>query len=196
MAQSLTVTSELEAVNTMLEAIGASPVSSLTVSVDADVTNALSVLHETSKEVQSQGWDFNTDTEYAMARTLEGYYVVPDNVLAIDVAETFGHVRATQRAGKMWDQANHTFIWDVDLKFDVTWFFAFEELPQTARHYITLRAARKFQARFLGSTTLGQFTEKDEFAARSIFVDAESLDANHNILTGSEATLRVIHRRA
>lgn len=195
MSQPLTVTTKLEAVNTMLQAVGSTPVSSLTVSVDADVTNALAVLHETSKEVQSQGWDFNTDTRYSMARTIEGHYLVPDNMLACDVSEWHPAVRATYRAGKLWDQRKHTFVWDVDLTFNVTWFFAFEELPEAARHYITMKAARKFQARVLGSSSLGKFTEQDELEARSIFIDAEALDANHNIITGSESTARVIHRR-
>lgn len=192
--QPLVATTELEAVNTMLQAAGADPVSSLDVSADSDVTNARSILAETCKQVQSQGWDFNTDERYPMARTIAGEYVVPANMAAIDVSDDFPEVRLTERAGKLWDQEKFTFTWDRELTFNVTWLFPFEELPQTARHYINMKAARKFQARMLGSESLGKFTAQDESEAFSIFTDAEALDAHHNILTGNRSVSRVLNR--
>ena len=187
-------TTELEAVNTMLQAVGADPVSSLTGSPDSDVANALSILHETSKQIQSQGWNFNLDQKYSLARTIDNYYVVPDNVAVMDVSDDYPTVRATIRAGKMWDQDNHTFVWDKDLTFDIVWLFPFTELPQTARHYITMKAARKFQARMLGSEGLGKFTGQDEAEALYIFTDAEALDAHHNILTDNYSVYRTLNR--
>lgn len=189
------VSTKLEAINTMLGAIGADPVASLTVSVDGDVTAAISILDETLREVLSQGWDFNTDRRYPMARTVDDEYLVPDNVAAIDVSDEHPDIRATQRAGKMWDQENHTFIWDRDLTFNVTWLFPFDELPQAAKNYIALKAARRFQGRALGSDNLGKYAEDDEMWARSIFLDAEGIDAQHNILTGNYSVFRVLNRR-
>ncbi|TAJ97148.1 MAG: hypothetical protein EPO10_22775 [Reyranella sp.] len=195
MADLPSVSTKLEAINTMLGAIGSSPVQSLTVSVDGDVTTALTILDETLKEVLSQGWDFNTDTRYPIARTIDNEYLVPSNVAAIDVSDEHPEVRATQRAGKMWDQENHTFTWDRDLTFNITWLFPFDELPQTAKNYIALKAARRFQGRALGSDNLGKYAENDEMEARTIFLDAEGVDAQHNILTGNYAVYRVLNRR-
>lgn len=195
-SQAPTVTTELDAVNMMLGTLGSDPVSSLDVSADSDVTNARSVLAETLKEVLSQGWDFNVDERYPMTRTVEGFYAVPSNVLAFDVSDDFPDVRATLRAGKLWDQNKFTFIWDKDLTFNVTWSFPFEELPQTARYYIATKAARKFQGRVLGSDTVAKYTDKDEAEAYAIFVDAEAIDARHNILTGNYTTYRVLNRWA
>lgn len=189
-------TTELEAINEMLQAVGASPVSSTNVSADLDVTSAISLLREVSREVQSQGWDFNTDKKYALSRTVTNEYVVPDNVLSIDTSDDFPNIRATYRNAKLWDQNEHTFTWDVALTFDIVWLFPFTELPETARHYITMKAARKLQARVLGSSSLGRFTDRDEADAESIFKDAEGLEADHNILTGSNAGWRVIRRWA
>ena len=53
-------TSELEAVNTILSATGEAPVNSLTGSLPIDATQALSLLKEISREVQSAGWHFFT----------------------------------------------------------------------------------------------------------------------------------------
>lgn len=197
MSQPVYAMTELEAVNIMLEAIGADQVSSLSVSTNSDVNHAKTILTESVRELLSQGWDFNTDTRYSLARTTPGgEYVVPPNVAAIDVSDEFPEVRATFRGGKLWDQENHTFTWDKDLTFDIVWLFPFDQLPQTARQYITMIAARKLQGRLLGSDTAGKYTEQDELAARSAFVDAEAIDAKHNILTGNYSVARVLNRSA
>jgi hypothetical protein len=62
----LTVTTKLEAVNTMLTSIGESPVNTITASTTTDVSIAIQILDNVSREVQSVGWYFNTDTNYKL----------------------------------------------------------------------------------------------------------------------------------
>lgn len=190
----ITATTELEAVNSMLEAIGAEPVNTLSASEDSDVAHAKSILSEVTREVLSQGWDFNTDREYALPRTVGGEYLVPPNVLDIDISDSLPNLRGVFRDGKLWDQTNHTFVWTVALKFDIAWLFPFDELPPTARHYIAMKAARKFQARMLGSSTLERYTSADEADAFNIFKDAEALSGDFNILTGNYSVYRALNR--
>ena len=57
----MTTTTKLMAVNTILSTVGEAPVNNLT-AVTADVRIAESVLDEVSREVQSAGWHFNTET--------------------------------------------------------------------------------------------------------------------------------------
>ena len=52
---------ELEAVNILLTTIGEAPVNTLTGNQVTDVSIANQVLNEVSREVQSQGWHFNTE---------------------------------------------------------------------------------------------------------------------------------------
>jgi hypothetical protein len=47
----------------------------------------------------------------------------------------------------------------------VTWAFAFEDLPETARCYIATAAGRRFQSKVIGSTILDRFEEEDELKA-------------------------------
>ena len=61
---------ELEAVNVLLTTIGEAPVNTLTGNQVTDVTIARQVLNEVSREVQSQGWYFNTEN---------GVTLTPDN---------------------------------------------------------------------------------------------------------------------
>ena len=64
-----TLTTQLEAVNSMLSYISESPVNA----IPADLTTlppsaeiAVNLLAETSREVQSEGWHFNTEKEYEL----------------------------------------------------------------------------------------------------------------------------------
>ena len=57
----LATTTKLEAINSMLTAIGESPVNTITQATTTDVSIALSTLENVSREIQSQGWFFNTD---------------------------------------------------------------------------------------------------------------------------------------
>ncbi len=56
-------TTQLEAVNTMLSAIGETPTTAdiITANSSADVVMAVQILDEVTKEVESQGWNFNTE---------------------------------------------------------------------------------------------------------------------------------------
>ena len=53
-------TTELEAVNIMLAAIGEAPINSLIGTLPVDARIAQSTLTEVNKSVQSEGWSFNT----------------------------------------------------------------------------------------------------------------------------------------
>lgn len=194
MAGNLTPTTELEAVNLMLGAIDAAPVNSLSGDNDLDVVQALAILRQVNREVQSIGWHFNTDRRYPLARNLAGNIVVPANILSIDTSSDYQDRDLSQRAGKMWDKANLSFTFTEDLTFDVTWFFEFTDIPETARNYIALRAARRFQNRRLGSDSLGNFTEKDEMEAYMIFKSAEGIEADYSILDGDPTARMVVNR--
>ena len=70
----------------------------------------------------------------------------------------------------------------------VTWFLAYEELPESARRYIAVRAARLFQTSVLGSDQLYVFTEKHEEEAYLIFAQEHAdftYARGHNFLSGS-----------
>lgn len=187
------LTSELDALNTMLDAIGASPVNTLD-DPNVDVAKARAVLAQTSREVQSRGWHWNTDEKYAIARTVAGEYLVPPSVLRIDVSNDFPTWDVTPRSGKLWDKINRTFTFTEDLTFDVTWLLDFTDMPEAARNYIALRAARRFQERALGSASISRFQRDDEAQAWATLLGDDADGADHNMLSGSWAVARVLNR--
>jgi hypothetical protein len=83
------------------------------------------------------------------------------------------------RGKRLYDRKEHSYQFNETIYADITLLLPFEEIPEAARRYITVRAARIYQDRAVGSDTLHKFNEKDELKARAILVDyqTESADA-------------------
>lgn len=196
MATVLTLTTEIEAINTMLSVIGESPISSLQEGAAvADAVTARSTLNEVSRQVQSKGWHFNTDKGITLSPALgSGEIILPANCLRVDPSEDDFDVDAVQRGLKLYNRRTHSFVFDRTIKVDMVILLPFNELPQAARHYITIKAARVFQSRTVGSDTLFQFTSVDERDALLAFKRAEGITGDYNILTGNPSVYRTLNR--
>jgi len=78
------VTTELEAVNVMLGTIGEQPVNSLDISTISEVSIASNILFDISREVQTRGYSWNTDTEYPLAVS-GGEIPLPLNCIDVNI---------------------------------------------------------------------------------------------------------------
>lgn len=177
---------ELQAVNRMLAAVGESPV----VSLDAplpEVLQARDVLSTVSLEVQSKGWHFNSDSNVKLSPDGIGNIFVATNALRVDATDDYADV--TVRGGRLYDKSENTYTFKAAVLADVVWFFAFDTLPQAAKHYIYIKAARRFQREYLGSASLEKLTEQDEQDALVNLLDFESAGADYNLLTGNQDNL-------
>lgn len=189
----MTPTTKLEAVNIMLSTIGESPVNSLSSGlVDAEM--AETILNSVSREVQGQGWNFNREYELVMGPTLDGEIVIPNNVLRADATNTPDSYDLVQRGNRMYDKRNHTFKIKREVKLDLVVQLQFEELPEVARRYIAVKAARIFQDRVVGSDTLHGFNQQDEAQAYFELKEFESDVEDFNIMD-NYSVYRVIDRR-
>ncbi len=192
----LTLTTELDAINIMLGTIGESPINSLDAATGVvDAVTARSILSEVAVQVQEEGWHFNTDYEFVLtpdASTKE-IYVAP-NTIEVDVSPYTSDVDVAIRGNRLYDRKNKTYQFQKDIKADLTILLEFNELPQAARHYITIRAARVFQQRVVGSQLLGAYTDQDEARALRAMRRYEARTGDYNILTGNYSVMRVIDR--
>tara|TARA_X000001382_G_scaffold10860_1_gene7433 strand:- start:3413 stop:4024 length:612 start_codon:yes stop_codon:yes gene_type:complete len=188
-----TVTSKLEAINVMLTAIGESPVNTITSSTTTDVSIAVQILDNVSREIQSVGWHFNTDVNYKLAKNTSNQIVLPSNCLRVDNTHEDADLDLVERNRKLWDRKNHTYTITKDIKVNITWLLEFTEIPETARRYITIRAARIFQDRMLASETLHRFHQVDEIQALSALKEHEGDTRDHSIFD-NYSTYRVIDR--
>lgn len=187
MTDFVTPTTTLQAVNEMLRTIGESPVTSVE-SVDplpVDVETALNALRFVSREVQARGWHFNSEVAYPLVRNGSNEIEVPTNALRLDTTTDYSHYDVVVRGSRLYDRIEHSYTFTEDLEVNMVVVLPFEDLPEAARNYIALRAARRFQAGAVGSQILQSFSEADEIAAHALMLDAEGDTADFNILTGT-----------
>lgn len=196
MSTVLTPTTELEAINTILSVIGESPISSTSeISSVADAVTAQSILSEVSRQVQTKGWHFNSDKQITLSPdAYSGEITVPPNCLRVDTSGNDRDVDVVHRGTRLYDRIKHTYKIDKPLVVDMIVLLPFTELPQSARHYITIKAARIFQSRTVGSEALYQFTALDEKDALVDLKKAEGITGDYNILTGNPTVFRSLRR--
>ena len=178
-------TTELEAINIMLAAIAEAPINSLTGTLPVDAVTARSTLAEFNKEIQSEGWSFNTETDVTLTRDGSNQISLPANVLRVD-ANIHQHptIDPIQRGLKLYDRQNNKYEFDEDLICTVVYFREFDEIPEPARHYMNIQAARKFVDRLVSDQALRTYTLQDEQRARAILMETDLANGDHNVLRG------------
>ena len=188
----MTATTELEAVNIMLAAIGEAPVNTLTGTLPVDVKLAQTTLEEVNKEVQTEGWSFNTEINVELTRDGSNNIALSSNVLIVDPnIHDHPDVDAIQIGLKLYDRKEHTYEFDDDLKCTVVYFRTFNDIPEPAKRYINIKAARIFVDRLVSDEGLRTYTQQDEVRARSILMETDLSNADHNILRGDPALTSV-----
>lgn len=180
----MTPTSELDAVNTILSGIGEAPINSFKDNT-SDVAVARRVLNEVSKDIQLEGFHWNTEDNYPLKVDNKGEIRVSPTLVRVHFSEPTDQ-QLTIRGGKVYDRVNHSYIFPLDtvLYCTVTLLLTFEDMPESARRFITIKALRVFQERVLGSQTLSSFQQQDEARARAALMADERKHKTPNILTG------------
>lgn len=148
----LTPITELDAVNDIIGSIGESPVNSIENPANVDVINAIRILTLTNRQVQAKGWSFNT---------IDSYFLNPDiftkkirwvdNILFLKGTDGTRYVK---RGAYVYDLTHQTDIFNNKIEVECILLVPFEDLPDSMRSYITAKAAREFQLRYLGDADL------------------------------------------
>jgi hypothetical protein len=186
-------TTKLDAVNTMLSAIGEAPVNSLSSGlVEAEI--AETILNTVDREVQSEGWHFNTEYKKSFAQDTNGEIPLGNDVLRADAHLDANSKDLVQRGLRMYDRKNHTFAIKQAVKLDVVVQLDFEDMPEVAKRYVTLKATRIFQDRVVGSNTLHDFQERDEQMALMQLKEFDARTDDNNIFDNYDV-FKVIDRQ-
>ena len=177
------MTTKLEAINQMLAGIGQAPVVSLD-TTNPEISLAQSILDSVNREVQGEGWHFNTEINYPFTPNASGYIVVPPNVLQLSDNKISNKQKyqTVLRDGKLYDKVNHTYVFPQGnpIPCDVVWLFDYEDLAQVFQDYITQRATRMFAGSVVGSETMFKFNAQDETILRAncLAYDTSTSDVN------------------
>lgn len=181
-------TTELEAINTILASVGELPVTSLA-SSDPTVTVAQNTLNEVSRAVQGLGWFWNSETDVELTAAADAI-VIASNVLRIDVARKGPNAanyiqKYNSGVKQLYDKENKTFTISTGsvIKADIVYLYDFAAVPQAARRFIMLKAARLFAGRFLNDRGRLQAASVEELDAWRALKREEDETGDFNILT-------------
>ena len=180
---------ELQAVNVLLTTIGESPVNTLTGNQVTDVTIANQVITEVSREVQAQGWHFNTEDKVVLSRDVANNIIIPSDVARIDTP----NFNTTIRGGKLFNLTDRTYVFSSSVEASIVYFQDFAVLPEVVKNYISTRASRIFSDRMLNSETIHKMVSRDEQKALTDLKAFESDTADFNMMDNF-AVARVMKR--
>jgi hypothetical protein len=208
----LEAATELEAVNAMLSAIGEQPVTTLA-TAQPDVAMALNTLRNHARQVQSEGWRFNTEFGFQLSpddtldwedndgvTTTLNIFLIPANLAKFSLTATAEQATLDViiRPSRVYEvtAAPALVFYDRSLNrdgFDSTifdylyinpvWYYDFPHLPQEARQLIFVRSARQFVQEKLGSDALASFKTLDERIAYRDLKEAHGLEDKYNMNT-------------
>ena len=185
---------ELEAVNEILSAIGSSPVLSIEgddAKLNVDIINAKRILEGVSKEIQSRGYNFNSSYNvYLQPNTMSNQVPCPPSYLGF-----FGTgYKLVRREGYFFDMNTQSGDFPEGLIINLIVEVPFEELPEVFRKYITIKACRIFQARYLGSAELDGHLMTEEAGAYADIVDYDLVSGDYNVFEDDQTISQNIQR--
>lgn len=190
----ITRTTELEAINEMLRAIGEAPVSTIDTG-NSDVTTALDLLRSHSRRVQALGWHFNTERDTIIIPDGNGYLNVPSNALKIDASGYQAYQDVIQRGTKLYDKENKTFVFTESITVDIVVGLDWDELPESARAHIIALAGLEFVDTDIGSDIRHQFTASRVQQSRLLLESEETENGDYNMLRDSRSGAEISNRR-
>ena len=175
---------ELSAVNSILGSIGQSPVTELNYE-NPEVSFIYNILTEVNKDVQNEGWHFNTEYHIKLSpEDTTGYITLPNNTLQYDIHDglTDKTVDVVVRNGRLYDLVQHTDVFTNDIYVDAVTLYPFADLPNPFQRYITYRSAVRAATQLVSNPVLGQALVVDETKARATCVEYECKQGDHSFL--------------
>ena len=172
-------TQELPAINQILSSCGQAPVTTLD-QTNPDVAIAYDTLLQVNREIQSEGWTFNTEYHYEMTRDASGEVAIPNNMIQIKLTENSANKEfdCIRRSGKLYDRQHHTYdLSDIsgdNIECDIVWEFDWIDLPEPIQNYVTARASTFVSQRIVGSTDQYSMLQQQEALARALALEYET----------------------
>ena len=175
---------ELSAVNSILGAIGQSPVTSID-KTNPEIGFIYNLLRDSNVDVQNEGWHFNTERHVTYTPDSNGKIAIGNDVLRMDVTDGWNkrEFDVVKRGGYLYDKYDHTDDWSdtTEMLLDIVKLFVFTDLPMVFQRYIIYRAARLAATQLVINPQLVQLLAQQEVAARAACVEYECNQGNHNM---------------
>ena len=183
---------ELPAVNQILASVGQAPVTTLD-QTNPDVAIAYDTLTSVSREVQAEGWTFNTENWVKFTPDSDNEIQISNNILQIDLHdEVDNQYEAIRKKDisdgiiKLYEKVNHTFTWDSTkwtdgVRCNVVYLYDWIELPIPVQDYIVARAAAIVSSRIVGDAQQYQILSQKEQWNRAQAMEYECNQGDYTI---------------
>ena len=173
---------ELSAVNSILGAIGQSPLTTLNFD-NPEVAMIYNLLRDANVDTQAEGWHFNTEKHVKFAIDANGRIAIGNDILSMDLHDNQARRTSNlvRRNGFIYDKQDHTDVFTADLDLDVFRLYNFEDLPVIFRRYITYRASRVAATKLVANPQLVKLLAQQEALARAALMEYECNQAHHSM---------------
>ena len=174
---------ELSAVNSILGSIGQSPITTLNYE-NPEIAYIYNILNEVNKDVQNEGWHFNTENHVKTSPDANGNITLPANTLRYDLNDDSHNktVDLVIRDGKLYDLVDHTDVFTGDIYLDVVTLYQFTDLPNPFQRYITYRASVRAATQLVSNPQLVTLLRQQEAVSRATCMEYECNQASHSYM--------------
>jgi len=171
---------ELKAVNGILASVGQAPVTTLD-QTNPDVAICYQTLLDVSRQVQAEGWTFNTEYNFPLNINTDDTVAIPNNTLQISLAQgypAYGDKDAVRRTidgvPYLYERVAHTYKWTgISVFVDIVSLIEWQDLPLPFQAYVTGRASTITSQRIISDPTLYQMLTQQEQYLRSQAMEYE-----------------------
>lgn len=185
---------ELEAVNMLLAVIGEAPIDKLGDTGTNEITDASlarKTLKEVSRDVQAEGWTWNTNFNVKITPDSKNQFLVDTDTLSVlFYPDAYPDRQYVMRGAKVYDRYKNKFDFgdEVDqlIISEQVMFLEWDNVPHTAQQYAAIRAARIYSDRFVNSNAVYVYTSQDEEYARAMLIRGEERNQDSNLLWGND----------
>jgi hypothetical protein len=184
--------SKLDAVNICLNAKGEPKVTDLA-STGVDAEEALDLITETSRSIQLKGWYWNKE-QYTLSPDGSGFIQLPGNTASVRTMEENLVDLYVQRGTRLYNLKDHTFVFTVPVKVELTLMLDWDDLTATMKMLVTARAATILQERTIGAPDLDAYIKTWATDAWNDLVRDENRVRRPNMLRDNWSTNQIVQR--
>ena len=200
----ISIDTELSAVNSILGAIGQAPITALNtqttttsdssqISENPEIAMIYNLLRDANVDTQSEGWHFNSEYNVKFTPNSNKKIVIGDNILSMDLHgnQTKRNYDLVRRNGFLYDKMSakdNKDEFDSDMYLDVVTLYHFEDLPIVFRRFITYRAMAAAATQLVANPQLVRLLTNQASLARAALQEYECNQGDHNMMGFPDGT--------
>jgi len=189
------MTTELQAVNKILQSVGTRSVAALSATSPVDVLLAQQILSDVTRERQLNGYHWNRIYTTTAAPDGAGTITLDSSWLRVDTRAEDAYTDVVKVGTYLFDRMNDTAVFTSALKVTVLIERPLTEIPEDFIEWIIAESSRKFQAILQGDARRDNQLRGDERDAKAIAMVGEIRNTDANILNGYGPARSAVSRR-